>query len=127
MGRFLVIGGTTVLIDLLCYSIFLFVGLQTHLSKGMSFSSGTVFAYFANRKITFRSDRSGTGRFILFALLYLSTLGVNVFTNERVLDWFERVEFAYAVAFLLATGISATLNFIGMKFVVFTPKEEVVQ
>ena len=127
MGRFLVIGGTTVLIDLLCYSIFLFVGLQTHLSKGMSFSCGTVFAYFANRKVTFRSDRSGTGRFALFIMLYLSTLGINVFANERVLDWFGRAEFAYLVAFLFATMISATLNFIGMKFVVFTPEEEVVQ
>ena len=55
-GRFLLVGSTSVLIDFIVYLFLLFVlGLETKISKGIGFSSGALFAYFANRKFTFNS------------------------------------------------------------------------
>ena len=85
VARFLIVGGTTVLIDLICYFILIYIGFDTFLSKGISFSVGTVFAYFANRNYTFQSSMGGFFRFTVFTLLYLSTLVVNVASNEIVL------------------------------------------
>jgi len=119
LSRFLIVGGTTVFIDLICYLILVYSNTDTDISKGISFSIGTIFAYFANRKFTFRSSDSGLLIFVIFCLLYLSTLIVNVVTNEMALDMLGRVEMAFMLAFILATALSAILNFFGMKYLVF--------
>jgi putative flippase GtrA len=49
------------------------------------------------------------------------TLGANVLVNALILKLLADVEFAIQLAFLLATGASASLNFVGMKFFVFRP------
>ena len=118
-ARFLIVGVTTVLIDLICYFILIYIGFDTSLSKGASFSVGTVFAYFANRNYTFRSSMGGFFRFTVFTLLYLSTLVVNVVSNEIVLKLTSQINGSLMISFLIATSLSATLNFVGMKFIVF--------
>ena len=85
LTRFLFVGGTTVLIDFTFYSLLFFIGINTQFAKGFGFLIGTIFAYFANKNITFRSSHSGVFRFIIFSLLYILTLVVNVVTNEAVL------------------------------------------
>jgi len=121
--RFLIVGSTTVLIDLICYSILVYMGFITYISKGVSFSIGTIFAYFVNKTFTFRSSTAGSARFIMFSLLYLSTLVVNVIVNEFILDLTGRTSISFVMAFVLATVLSAILNFIGMKFIIF-PSEK---
>ena len=121
--RFLIVGGTTVLIDLICYFILIYTGFDTPLSKGISFSIGTVFAYFANRNYTFQSSMGGLFRFTVFTLLYLSTLIVNVVSNEIVLKLTSQINGSLMIAFLIATSLSATLNFIGMKYIVFNAQK----
>ena len=123
LTRFLFVGGTTVLIDFISYSLLVFLGNNTQISKGFGFLIGTIFAYFANRKITFRSSYSGVLRFVTFSLLYISTLIVNVVTNEAVLYILTFTKMSYLLAFLTATTLSATLNFLGMKYIVF-PSEK---
>ena len=123
VARFLIVGGTTVLIDLICYFILIYMGFDTPLSKGVSFSVGTVFAYFANRNYTFQSSMGGFFRFTVFTLLYLSTLVVNVVSNEIVLKLTSQINSSLIIAFLFATSLSATLNFIGMKYIVFNAKK----
>jgi putative flippase GtrA len=54
-----------------------------------------------------------------FAALYGATLGANVLVNSLALKLFTDAIAAVPLAFLLATGISATLNFLGMKLFVF--------
>jgi putative flippase GtrA len=54
-----------------------------------------------------------------FAALYGATLGANVLVNLLALKFFTDATAAVYLAFLLATGISATLNFLGMKMFVF--------
>ena len=120
VARFLVVGGATVLIDLMFYIIVVYLGVSTVLAKGIGFICGTIFAYFYNKNITFRSSRSGEAGFSIFVLLYLVTLVVNVFANESVLQNIGYTQFAFVLAFFVATSISATMNFIGMKYMVFS-------
>jgi len=118
--RFLLVGGTTVLIDFFIYLLLLYVmGLETNFSKGVSFSSGTLFAYFANKKLTFKSQLKGTYVFVLFLILYIGTLTINVSVNELGLLVFGKTEIGFILSLFISTGFSAVLNFIGMKYLVF--------
>jgi putative flippase GtrA len=118
LGRFLIVGSITVAIDLASYRLLLLLGVDISIAKGLGFAIGTVFAYFANRLWTFTAE-GGYRRFLVFCALYLTTLAINVGANDLVVWLLGRDELALAAAFLVATGISATLNFMGMKFLVF--------
>jgi putative flippase GtrA len=117
LRRFLMVGGTTVLVDLLTYAALLWAGMAVAPAKGIGFVTGTVYAYFANRSFTFATHGS-TARFTGFAVLYTVTLAVNVGVNSAVIELGAGSMFT-AAAFLIATGTSATLNFLGMKFLIF--------
>lgn len=119
-GRFLLAGSASVLIDFIVYLFLLLVlGLETKISKGVGFSSGALFAYFANRKFTFNSATKGFFVFLLFWVLYITTLSVNIATNELGLSLFGKDSFGIGLSLFIATGLSALLNFIGMKYLVF--------
>lgn len=117
--RFLVIGVITVFIDLICYRLLLWLGILVAIAKAASFITGTLFAYFTNRTWTFRSNAKGSLVFVKFLGVYLCTLLVNVGVNSFVLSLMNQDEIGIWIAFLIATGLSATLNFLGMKFIVF--------
>ena len=123
VGRFIIVGSTTVLIDLICYFVLIYMGINTSFSKGISFSVGTFFAYFANRIYTFQSSLGGFFRFTMFVLLYLSTLVANVVSNEILLKLTSQINNSLMISFIIATALSATLNFIGMKYIVFNGKK----
>jgi putative flippase GtrA len=119
-GRFLLVGGTTVLIDFVIYLFLLFiVGLETEISKGIGFTGGALFAYFANREFTFNSPTKGFFVFSLFWILYITTLTVNVSINEFSLSVFGVESFGIGLSLFIATGFSALLNYIGMKYMIF--------
>jgi putative flippase GtrA len=86
----------------------------------MRFLAGTLFAYFANRFWTFGHKPHPPGSSWRFAILYAATLVVNVFVNSLTLRLLADMTAIVQLAFLMATGISASLNFLGMKFFVFT-------
>ena len=119
INRFLLVGITTVLIDLSVYSLLLFLEFDTYISKGISFNVGALFAFYANKNFTFKSNTKGFFKFILFLILYLTTLGVNVSLNEIILSLIGKTELSLFIAFVIATAISATINFLGMKHIVF--------
>lgn len=117
---FFFVGSTTVLVDYLSYSLLLNVlSTQVGIAKGIGFLTGTAFAYFANKTWTFGHKRQANGSVWRFATLYTCTLGTNVLINDACLHWLGLTSSAKQIAFILATGLSATLNFIGMKFFVF--------
>tara|TARA_B100000795_G_C22700524_1_gene399458 strand:- start:475 stop:885 length:411 start_codon:yes stop_codon:yes gene_type:complete len=120
--RFLIVGVTSVLIDLIFYLILIYFSFDIALSKGVSFSIGALFSYFANKSYTFQTSKSGFLRFIFFSLLYVTTLIVNVMVNEILLSFLSFFNYVLLLAFLIATIISATLNFIGMKYFIFSSK-----
>lgn len=126
--RFLMVGGTTVGIDFLSYSILLVFGASIDVSKIVGFLVGTVFAYFANRLWTFQEHRVVGNRIMSFVGLYGTTLLVNVLANRATIWIFSILginqHLSLGIAFLIATGLSATLNFVGMKYIVFRAHED---
>jgi putative flippase GtrA len=121
LRRFLIVGSTTVAIDFLCYSILLAIGIAVPIAKAGGFFAGMVFAWFANRLYTFSSEGGGK-RLTAFIVLYIGTLGLNVVINQLCLVAFGSSSLSFIGAFLIATGISAATNFIGMKYLVFRSK-----
>lgn len=116
---FLVVGVLTVVIDFCTYRLLLWSSiLDVATAKTVGFLTGTVFAYVTNRLWTFKHAQSG-GSIPRFVLLYASTLGINVCINSGVLSLAGTSQAGIGAAFILATGCSAVLNFLGMKFFVF--------
>tara|TARA_B100000575_G_scaffold10020_1_gene7381 strand:- start:6424 stop:6828 length:405 start_codon:yes stop_codon:yes gene_type:complete len=120
--RFLIIGSLTVIIDFILYSILYLIGFSSLISKSLGFISGTIFAYFANRSLTFKSNKKGLFIFINFLLLYILSLFMNVVINEAMLDFYLFGKLNYLISFIVATGFSATLNFMVMNFILFKKK-----
>jgi putative flippase GtrA len=120
LGVFLVVGSLSVLTDYLIYRSLLWQNLLTvEEAKGVGFIAGTVFAYFANRFWTFGDKLVEKGSAWRFALLYSVTLSVNIGVNALALNTFIALTGGVQLAFLIATAVSATMNFIGMKIFVF--------
>jgi len=121
--RFIIVGSSTVILDLFFYFLLVSFGLLLSVSKGISFTVGALFAYVTNKNYTFQHENYGLLQFGLFIFLYIFTLIVNITTNELILFFFDKMYFSLILAFFLATFVSATLNFLGMKYIVFNKKD----
>ena len=120
LAIFLIVGLLTVLIDFLAYRGLVITGLLSiNIAKAAGFLTGTVFAYFANRFWTFNHKSHKAGTSWRFIVLYGFTLSANILINAFVLKMMDNTVVTIQVAFLLATIVSATLNFLGMKLFVF--------
>jgi putative flippase GtrA len=95
--------------------------MEVDMAKATGFLVGTLFAYFANRFWTYGHKPHVPGSAWQFSALYTSMLGANVLINALALRLLADVAAAIQLAFLLATGVSACLNFLGMKLFVFKP------
>lgn len=119
---FLIVGASTVLVDFMSYRALLqFQVMEVDVAKATGFLVGTLFAYFANRFWTFGNKSHAPGSAWRFLALYVSTLGANVLINSLALKLFADMAIVFQLSFLLATGVSACLNFLGMKLFVFKP------
>ena len=117
---FLFVGSATVLTDLLCYNLLLWLNFSSvNLAKGLGFLAGLAFSYAANKKLTFAHTQHETGSLPRYLILYSITLGVNVIVNAIALHGLQNWSEVVTLAFIIATGASASLNFLGMKFFVF--------
>jgi len=122
---FLIVGASTVLVDFITYlGLIEFQVMDVDMAKATGFLVGTLFAYFANRFWTFGHKSHVPGSAWRFSALYASTLGANVLINALSLKLLADMPIAFQLAFLLATGVSASLNFLGMKLFVFKPIPE---
>lgn len=119
---FLVVGASTVSIDFITYrGLMDFQVMTVNTAKATGFLVGTLFAYFANRFWTFGHKSHAPGSAWRFSVVYASTLGANVLINALTLQLLADMTIAFQLAFLLATGVSASLNFLGMKLFAFKP------
>ncbi len=120
---FLFVGFLTVLLDFVVYRSLVTLGLTgIDPAKGVGFMAGAAFAYLANRFWTFGWRSHAAGSAWRFVFLYAGTLCVNIGVNSLTLKLLGEMAGAVQVAFLLATGISAALNFLGMKWFVFSAR-----
>lgn len=119
-ARFLLVGFTSVAIDFAVYRGLLAAAIAIHPAKTAGFIAGAVFGYFANRSFTFRVGTQWRRRELLsFIAVYLIALAANVAVNSLVLALLGRNETTLALAFVAATGVSAAMNFVGLKLFVF--------
>lgn len=114
LKRFLIAGFSAVGTDLVTYYILLNF-LSHDVAKSISFLLGTIVAFLINKYWTFEKYDKSYKEIVQFTILYTITLGANVVTNKFVLEQTDSVLFA----FLVATGVSTVLNFLGQKFWVF--------
>ncbi len=117
--KFLIVGMTTVFIDYIFYYCLFLIGITTDISKGVSFIIGAIFAYVANKYFTFNYYEYSNRSILFFCILYLISLTVNIYTNEFFLRSLSNLIFNFEISFIVATMISAAINFIGMKYIVF--------
>ena len=118
MRRFLVVGTLAVLVDATIYYA-LAAGLDfgANAAKAVSYLAGVAVGFLLNKRWTFASARPAPGEGATYLALYAVTLGVNVVCNRAVLTllggrW-------TALAFLVATGVTTVINFLGMRLVTF--------
>ena len=121
---FLIVGILTVLIDYLVYSLSRNLIINTTQAKVFGFISGTVFAFLANRNITFKNHDNIWGHLYKFLILYSGSLFINVTINNSLLNWLTDFQYKVQLSFLIATLTSAIINFIGMKYFVFFIKNQ---
>jgi putative flippase GtrA/dTDP-glucose pyrophosphorylase len=112
--RYIVTGFTTVAIDFILYYL-LSLTIDHSLAKGVSFLCGTIFAYIVNKYWTFKKTQKSCKEMFSFLLLYSITLVINVAVNFVMLSVLGNVLFS----FLVATGVSTVLNFLGQKLIIF--------
>lgn len=117
--RFIIVGCSTVLLDCVFYFLLVQFGLKSSFSKGVSFTVGAIYAYVANKNFTFKNQNHSVKQFSSFILLYFTTLSINVIVNESILGLFSSTSLSLIIAFMSATLVSALLNFLGMKYLVF--------
>ena len=111
------------LLDFFVYQMFLYTLVeQVAFAKASGFAAGTLFAYYANKFWTFNKTTHIVGSVWRFGILYASTLVLNISVNGIFLHFWGYVNQSVMVAFIFATGISAVLNFLGMRSFVFKTK-----
>ena len=120
--RFLIVGGLSVLIDFMVYRFLLWVLTWVSFSKISGFICASIFAYFVNKNWTFHSNRDGVKTIVMFIIVYVSNLALNTGTNSLLLLFLGNSESSVWISFLFASGVSASMNFLGMKFIVFREK-----
>lgn len=114
--RFLAAGILAVGTDFSSYWILVDL-LPVDIAKGISFLSGSLVAFVINRTWTFKQDSPAYSSALPFACLYSLTFLANVGMNHFILNYVADIKL---LGFLIATGTSTVLNFIGMKFWVFS-------
>lgn len=136
--KFSLIGVLAVLVDLIVYYLLLNVYPEKlfsvvsneMLSKAVSFICGMSVTYALNKIWTWKLTNHSNRRIVKFAFLYGSSLALNVGTNSTMLFLLYTYRHLldlpnkYFIAFVIATGISASLNFAGQKLWVFKSGNE---
>jgi len=117
IARFLVIGFASVGVDFGCYQLLHGFAVPAPAAKGISYMAGMLLGFVGNKFWTFRSARRSAAEPLNYAVLYAFTLLVNIGVHTGVL----RItgQSGAAVAFLMATGSTTVLNFVGMKWFAF--------
>ena len=149
--KFFIIGVSAVLVDFFVYYLLSdLLNVNIDVSKGLGFMVGTVYTYYLNKLWTWKyTEKSNKGMLLKFGLVYAVSFVFNILINKygmKLLPAFEvnlslsmpdtqTVSNLFSLkgnkflGFFLATVVSAVINFLGQKFLVFNhvkldPKDE---
>lgn len=113
--RFLIVGGCSTLIDFLVY-MGLSIVIPISFAKALSMIVASFFSYFANKLFTFKDKNKTNVRYIIsFYIVFIANLCANVGVNALVYNLTGKK----SLAFIFATAIGMSVNFLGQKFFVF--------
>ncbi|MFO1063446.1 MAG: GtrA family protein [Pirellulales bacterium] len=130
IGRFLCVGGSSVAVDLVCYWLLL-SSFTPMPAKGISYLIGMAVGFIGNKLWTFESKQRSLSEPALYSLVYAVSLAVNIGLNSGVLALLNPVidlpSINRAAAFLIATGTTTVLNFVGLKFIAFRRSHQSVE
>lgn len=115
--KFALTGLAGTLLDFTVFTFALVLTGNSTLSRATGYAFGTLWAFLLNRSWVFQSA-SGTSRLIPFVLLYLATGAIAVtiqwgFGNDQIMG------VGVFVAYGLSIGVASTINFFGMRYLVF--------
>ena len=119
LTRFLVAGVCTALCDYGTYRLLLWLDVPVTPAKAAGLIVGTTLAYLVNRAWTFEADHHAVGRFLS---VYAVSLLANLATNAMALALLSGVTGAITLGWLAAQAVAATINFLGMRYVVFADR-----
>lgn len=115
--KFCVGGGSAVIVDFLMY-MFLKQYTVVSAAKAISFIMGAAVGFVINKLWTFESRSFSTSEIMRYILLYACSATANMLVNKGIL----LISSVTVLAFLGATTVSTTINFLGQKFFVFRKK-----
>lgn len=115
LARFLVGGGSAVVVDFITYKLFMTAGLDRNIAKAVSFICGSVVGFIINKLWTFESAGFSKWEIMRYVVLYSGTAIINAMVNKVTL----MVVSVEVLGFFCATGVSTVLNFLGQKYFVF--------
>jgi putative flippase GtrA len=123
-SSFILGGLVAVIIDWGAYFVLAhFYGISPSISKPISFLIGTVFAFYYNGIFSFQSNL-GKGQFIRHLILYAFSMSLNLIVFTLSMKFGPTYLVPKSLLGLgLATSISMTINFVGMRNWVFRSKE----
>jgi putative flippase GtrA len=100
-----------------------FCGINANISKPISFLVGTVFAFYYNGTFSFQSNL-GKSQFIRHLILYSFSMTINLIVFTLSMRYSPTFLVPKSLVSLgLATSISMTINFVGMRNWVFRSEE----
>lgn len=112
---FLLVGAIATAADFLVYFSLVSLERDQNVSKFISFIVGTAVGYVGNSRITF-SKSSGSAA--TYFIVYTFSLIINVWINKFVYSTSSNAPLSW----LVATFSSTSINFIGLRYFVFTRK-----
>ena len=113
--RFLVGGGTAVVVDFCIYRLLLIFLWNMDIAKMISFICGAGVGFIINKFWTFERKQFVIKEVLKYVALYTCTGVINAIVNRCTLSIIN----IQIIGFLVATGVSTVLNFLGQKYVVF--------
>ena len=113
--RCLVVGAVAITTDLGLYAVLGRV-LPYSLSKGISFTCAAAVAYVLNKYWVFQRRQRSSTEVIQYLIFSVFALGVNVLTNRAMLHIWPG---AVLAAVWVATTVTGTVSYIGLKWWVF--------
>ena len=118
--KFCVVGFISTFVN---YTIFFisyeYLGTYYVIASGIGYVAGVSLGYILNRRWTFFESKSHTKKlreFTMYALVYIVSLAAGLFLLKLLVEFFNLNPL---FANVLVTGLSATINFTGLKFFVF--------
>lgn len=119
--RFLLVGGLAVAIDgSIYFALTQAVQADPVWAKRVSYVTGALWGFFANKYFTFRQSGFDIREPLLFVLVYVFGWFCNSLVHDVTLSGLHRPW----LSFLAATGVSTCTNFVGQKWLVFRGRKQ---